>query len=74
MKKFHCRDCGMDCAYHTSGSDEHQISRKVIQHMHEVHNIDVISAEFMLRIHNAIRNRKTADRISADLPAVPLVA
>jgi predicted small metal-binding protein len=74
MMNFHCKDCGMDCSFHMTGTNERELSQQAIQHMHSVHEMDVIPAEVMLKMFLAIRNNKTPHRIRPGLATEPLAA
>ncbi len=52
---FSCRDIGIDCSYEITGTTEHKLMRKFIDHAESVHNMSVLSPELILRFKNAIR-------------------
>ena len=54
VMKFRCRDIGMDCSFEAHGSTEHELMRKFIDHAEPIHNLQVLSADIILNVHNAI--------------------
>ena len=60
MKKFMCRDCGFDCSFEVAGTNENQLTRKIVDHMHTAHDMDTIPAETMLKILQRIRTNEPA--------------
>lgn len=52
---FCCKTIGMDCSYEIDGSTSEEILRKFIDHAETVHNMKVLSAEFILNVQNAIK-------------------
>jgi predicted small metal-binding protein len=60
MKKFMCCDCGFDCSFEVTGTNENQMTHKIIDHMHTAHNMDSIPAETMLKILQRIRTDEPA--------------
>jgi|WetSurMetagenome_2_1015567.scaffolds.fasta_scaffold168858_3 predicted small metal-binding protein len=74
MKTFYCKDCGMECSFLVTGTDERAVSHKVIEHMHADHGMEAIPAETMMKIYSAIRKKQEAGTIPPKVIAEPLVA
>jgi predicted small metal-binding protein len=58
VMSFHCRDIGMDCSFQAHGSTKHELMRKFIDHAESAHNIQVLSADMILNVHNAIAKHR----------------
>jgi predicted small metal-binding protein len=54
VMSFYCRDIGMDCSFEAHGSTKHELMRKFIDHAESAHNIQVLPADIILNVHNAI--------------------
>ena len=52
---FRCRDIGMDCSFEAYGSTKTELMRKFIDHAESAHNMQVLSADIILNMHNAIK-------------------
>lgn len=52
---FRCRDIGLDCSFETTGTSEHKILREFIDHAEATHNLNVLSADVILKIKSAIK-------------------
>lgn len=51
---FRCRDIGMDCSFEARGSTRHGLMREFIEHAESTHNMRVLSAEIIFKVHTAI--------------------
>jgi len=51
---FRCKDIGMDCSFEAHGSTTHELMRKFIDHAKPAHNMQVLSADILFKVHNAI--------------------
>ena len=70
---FCCKDCGLDCSFQATGMTQQEIARKIIQHMDTVHGMNVIPADFMIKIKHAIKNKNPVKTVSLVPETVPLV-
>lgn len=52
---FCCKDIGIDCSFEVSGTTEHRLMKKFIDHAEISHNMFVLSPELILKFKNAIR-------------------
>jgi predicted small metal-binding protein len=52
---FCCKDIGMDCSFESRGSTEPGILRDFIHHAESSHNLDVLPADLLLKIKDAIK-------------------
>ena len=50
-----CKDLGMDCSYEATGTTEIEVMRKFIDHAEPAHKMQVLSADVIFRVQNAIR-------------------
>jgi predicted small metal-binding protein len=55
MVSFKCSDLEKGCCFETNCSNVLELNRQVIRHIHESHNVDVITADIMLKVKNSIR-------------------
>ena len=55
MKKFACRDMGMNCNYEVSGESEDEIVRKAAEHGKNAHKMQ-ISPEDERKVRQQIKN------------------
>lgn len=55
---FHCCDIGMDCSFEAYGSTKAELMRKFIDHAESSHSMEVLSADIILNVHNAITKRR----------------
>jgi predicted small metal-binding protein len=51
---FHCRDIGMDCSFEAHGSTKPELMRKFIDHAESTHSMQVLAADIILNVYNAI--------------------
>jgi predicted small metal-binding protein len=61
IKEFCCKDCGLDCSFQVAGINEGQVAQKIIHHMHADHGMNVIPADFMIKIKHSINNQHIID-------------
>lgn len=54
VMSFRCKDIGMDCSFEVQGSTAHELMRKFIDHAEPAHNMQVLSADIIFNVHNAI--------------------
>jgi predicted small metal-binding protein len=54
VMSFRCKDIGMDCSFEAQGSTEHELMRKFIDHAEPAHNMQVLSADVIFHVQNAI--------------------
>ena len=64
IKEFCCKDCGLDCSFHVTGVNEGQVAQKIVHHMHADHGMNVIPADFMIKIKNSINHQNIRDTVS----------
>jgi predicted small metal-binding protein len=57
MVSFTCRDIGMDCPFETTGTTQGEIIKKFIDHAESAHNMPVLTADVMLKVKTALKNR-----------------
>jgi predicted small metal-binding protein len=57
VMSFYCKDIGMDCSFEAHGSTEHELMRKFIDHAEPTHNMQVLSADIIFQVKNAIIKR-----------------
>ena len=63
MKAFCCKYCGLDCSFEAIGMNERHVAKKIIQHMHEDHDMKVIPADFMIKIKHSINTMDILDNV-----------
>ena len=49
-----CRDIRMDCSFEAQGSTAPELMRKFIYQAKPAHNMQVLSADIIFKVHNAI--------------------
>ena len=54
VMSFRCKDIGMDCPFEVQGSTRHELMRKFIDHAEPAHNMQVLSADVIFNVQNAI--------------------
>jgi len=54
MMSLCCKDIGMDCSFEMHGSTTHELMRKFIVHAESAHKMQVISADIIFKVQNAI--------------------
>ena len=54
MMSFHCKDIGMDCSFEMHGSTRNEIMGKFISHAESAHKMQVLSADVIFNVQNAI--------------------
>jgi predicted small metal-binding protein len=64
IKEFCCKDCGLDCSFQVTGINEGQVAQKIVHHMHAAHGMNVIPADFMIKIKNSINNQNIRDTVN----------
>jgi predicted small metal-binding protein len=57
VMSFCCKDIGMDCSFEAQGSSKHELMKKFIDHAESTHNMQVLSADIIFNVHNAIIKR-----------------
>jgi predicted small metal-binding protein len=72
MMNFQCAECGINCSFHTTGTDERQLSQKVIEHMHTVHDMDAIPADVLLKVHRSIWKQKRSGKDHTEPATEPI--
>ena len=50
-----CRDIGLNCSYEINGSTSREIMKIFIDHAKTAHNMQVLSADVIFRVQNAIK-------------------
>lgn len=55
MASFMCKDIGIDCPFEAHGSSNHELMRKFIDHAEPAHKMQVLSADVIFKVQNAIR-------------------
>jgi len=55
---FHCKDIGMDCSFEMHGSTRNEIMGKFISHAESAHKMQVLSADVIFNVQNAIINNR----------------
>ncbi len=55
MASFTCKDIGIDCPFEAHGSTNHEVMRKFIDHAEPAHKMQVLSADVIFKVQNAIR-------------------
>ena len=63
VMSFRCKDIGMDCPFEAHGSTAHELMRKFIDHAEPVHNMQILSADFIFDVHNAIKKNRFDETI-----------
>jgi predicted small metal-binding protein len=64
IKSFCCKNCGLDCSFEAIGINDGQVAKKIIQHMHADHDMQVIPADFMIKIKHSINTMNTVNTVS----------
>ncbi|MEM3827210.1 MAG: DUF1059 domain-containing protein [Candidatus Micrarchaeaceae archaeon] len=55
MKRFACRDIGMECNFVAQEADEKQLMNKIARHAREAHGMQQIDAATMAKVKAAIK-------------------
>jgi predicted small metal-binding protein len=55
MASFTCRDIGIDCPFEVQATTDHEIMRKFIDHAESDHKMQVLSADIIFKVQNAIK-------------------
>jgi len=55
MKKFACRDIGMNCNFVAQDKDESKLMDKIAKHAREAHGMSQIDAQTMAKVKAAIK-------------------
>jgi predicted small metal-binding protein len=50
-----CRDLGMECSFQDTGTTDNKIMREFIDHAASVHKMEVLSADIIFKVQNAIK-------------------
>ena len=50
-----CRDLGMDCSFQATGTTDNKIMKEFIDHAASAHKMEVLSADIILKVQNAIK-------------------
>ena len=50
-----CRDLGLDCSFQAEGTTDNKIMKEFIDHAASAHKMEVLSAEVLLKVQNAIK-------------------
>ena len=50
-----CKDLGMDCSFQASGTTDSKIMKEFIDHAASAHKMEVLSAEIIFKVQNAIK-------------------
>ncbi|MCK9590981.1 MAG: DUF1059 domain-containing protein [Methanoregula sp.] len=52
---FACKDIGMDCPFEAQAVTHHELMKKFIDHAGSAHNLQVLSADVIYKMQNAIK-------------------
>jgi len=63
IMSLHCKDIGMDCSFETHGTTKHELMREFIDHAESAHKMQVLSADVIFKVHNAIITNSFSDYI-----------
>jgi predicted small metal-binding protein len=55
MASFTCRDIGIDCNFEAQATTDHELMRKFIDHAESDHKMQVLSADVIFKVQNAIK-------------------
>jgi len=55
MASFTCRDIGIDCKFEAQATTDHELMRKFIDHAESDHKMQVLSADVIFKMQNAIK-------------------
>jgi predicted small metal-binding protein len=55
MASLICRDLGIDCPFEAHGSTNPELMRKFIEHAEPAHKMQVLSADVIFKVQNAIK-------------------
>jgi predicted small metal-binding protein len=55
MTLYLCRDIGLDCAFKVMGTTDKEIMRQFIDHAASAHKMEVLSADVILKVQDAIK-------------------
>jgi predicted small metal-binding protein len=55
MVTFKCSDIGIDCPFEAQATTAHEIMRKFIDHAESDHKMQVLSADVIFKVQNAIK-------------------
>ncbi len=50
-----CRDLGMECSFQATGTTDTEIMREFIHHAASAHKMEVLSADVIFKVQNAIK-------------------
>ena len=54
IMSLYCKDIGIDCSFETHGLTRNEIMRKFIHHAESDHKMQVLSADVIFNVQNAI--------------------
>ena len=55
MTLYICRDLGMECSFQAKGTTDNEIMREFIDHAASAHKMEVLSADVIFTVQNAIK-------------------
>jgi predicted small metal-binding protein len=55
MPSYICRDLGMECLFQATGTTDNEIMREFIDHAASAHKMEVLSADVIFKVQNAIK-------------------
>jgi predicted small metal-binding protein len=55
MAYYICKDLGMDCSFEATGTTDNEVMRKFIDHAGSAHNVDLLTADVIYKVHQAIK-------------------
>lgn len=56
MKKFACRNIGLECGFEASAESEEELMQKIAAHAKEAHNMETIDEATMQKVKGAIED------------------
>ena len=74
MKKFACRDTGMDCPFEASAENEEELMQKISAHAKEAHGMENIDEATLQKMKAAIKEEQAASAAATEAPAAPEAA
>jgi|GEM_PF-998251 len=55
IPSFACKDIGIDCTFETQAATDQELMRRFIDHAESAHNMQVLSADIIFKIKEAIK-------------------
>jgi predicted small metal-binding protein len=55
MASFSCKNLGMDCSFEVTGTSDSEIMKKFAEHAEPAHNMNVLTADIIYKVQNAIK-------------------